>query len=294
MNYLFRLFNKEVFKFVVILLISWILFSCIGYIIIFLYHGHISFDKNDVICIKVLQACNSIGIFIIPPLLYIHLRKKSKLRFFKLHKIKWSLLSYCFLIVIFMALSNSFLEFLNKQMPIPNDLSFLHDLATESKNIMKLILHPSGIYHLLSNILVIAIIPSVGEELFFRGIVLTYLRKYMGVSLSIFISSFMFSLLHLNIEAFLPILFSGCILGYIYVYSDNLSLCILIHFINNTLSILMYYLFETELQEQTPHWSMWIIGFLGLFTLMIYLPKLIDKKAKPKMGAGGETRTLTP
>lgn len=95
-----------------------------------------------------------------------------------------------------------------------------------------------GISSFIFNILLLAIIPAIGEELFFRGILQKIcIQLFKNNSAGIIITSFVFGLLHFQIENLLSIIFASILLGYIYEYSENLLLTILLHFGFNSFSL---------------------------------------------------------
>jgi hypothetical protein len=92
------------------------------------------------------------------------------------------------------------------------------------------------------NLLVIAILPALGEELIFRGVMQKILadvfrKKYLAV----WITAFFFSFVHLQFYGFLPRLILGLAFGYLYLWSASLWLPIIAHFVNNAVPTLGAY-----------------------------------------------------
>jgi hypothetical protein len=88
--------------------------------------------------------------------------------------------------------------------------------------------------------LTLAIVAPITEELIFRRLILTGLEKNYSTTKAILWSAFFFALFHLNpwqgISAFLI----GIFLGWIYVKTRDIWLCIFIHFVNNSLSYVAF------------------------------------------------------
>ena len=84
-----------------------------------------------------------------------------------------------------------------------------------------------------------ALIPGIFEELIFRGVYLQGLRKYIGDAGAIFYSSLIFGLLHRNIVQAPFAFVVGMILGYICVYTGSLIPSMIIHFLNNAISVIL-------------------------------------------------------
>ena len=96
---------------------------------------------------------------------------------------------------------------------------------------------------LLLNFVVIAILPAILEEAVFRGCVLRVLRPF-GDGFAIGISAVLFGLMHGNIRQVPFAIIVGLILGKLYTATNSLFYPILVHFINNALSVVMEYLAE--------------------------------------------------
>jgi membrane protease YdiL (CAAX protease family) len=91
----------------------------------------------------------------------------------------------------------------------------------------------------LFNIVLLSIRPALGEELFFRGILQKicigiFKNNFAGIG----VTSFVFGMLHFQIENLLSIVFASILLGLIYDYSKNIFLTILLHFGFNFFSLL--------------------------------------------------------
>jgi len=93
------------------------------------------------------------------------------------------------------------------------------------------------------NVFVMALVPAFGEELFFRGVLQKIAVKWKkNIHFAVFLTAFLFALTHQQFYTFIPIMFLGTILGYIYYLTANIWLPIIIHFLNNFLAILASYL----------------------------------------------------
>lgn len=93
-------------------------------------------------------------------------------------------------------------------------------------------LSPFWVYGYLS--FAVLLIPVV-EEVFFRGIVFSLAKKYVGVTGGIAVQALLFALMHDTVQNLIPIFFSGCVLAYVYHRSGSLLPSIGIHSLLNTL-----------------------------------------------------------
>jgi len=88
-------------------------------------------------------------------------------------------------------------------------------------------------------ILTVAVIGPICEEIIFRGVILEGLLKKYDTTKAILFSSLIFSVIHLQPLQVISTFFIGLILGWIYVKTQSLWVCIGIHIINNLVAVLM-------------------------------------------------------
>jgi membrane protease YdiL (CAAX protease family) len=131
----------------------------------------------------------------------------------------------------------------NEAMKLPASLSTIESWMKQSEisaaEITKLFLQTTSIGGLLTNMFIIAIIPAIGEELLFRGVIQKLFgdlanNKHVGIVLG----AFLFSAMHMQFYGFLPRFALGIMLGYLYLWSGSLWLPMLAHFLNNGMAIL--------------------------------------------------------
>jgi hypothetical protein len=128
----------------------------------------------------------------------------------------------------------------------------------------------------LVNVLIIAIIPGIGEELLFRGLILRLLRDWFGnVHWAVLLSSALFSALHLQFYGFIPRMVLGILFGYLFIWSGTLWIPILAHMFNNLCAVVAAYLFRkgitTEDYQQlgtVPEWWIYLISVVVAGTLL--------------------------
>lgn len=103
---------------------------------------------------------------------------------------------------------------------------------------------------LLIGILVIALLPAIGEELVFRGMLQRELwRSTLNVHLAIWISSAIFSAIHMQFYGFIPRLLLGALFGYLYYWSGNLLIPMFSHFFNNAFAVVMVYMNHMKITD---------------------------------------------
>ena len=97
-------------------------------------------------------------------------------------------------------------------------------------------------YMLLLGLLSTAVVPAFAEELLFRGLLISNIRPYSEKG-AIIISALAFGLMHQNLIQTIYATAAGLALGYIYVKTKSLWTVILIHFVNNFVSVIQSYLY---------------------------------------------------
>ena len=197
-----------------------------------------------------------------------------------------SLLAFMILVVSMPFIS--LLAELNQSLVLPNWLngleSWMKNLESSAEKTTSLLLSGATIWDYLGNLLFVGVFAAVAEEFFFRGalqqlLVKLFRNKHVGV----WVGAFIFSMMHLQFYGFLPRVLLGVILGYLFVWSNNLWIPIVIHFLNNALVVTLSFFFRDNSVYQslenpaiTPTFI--VSGLLSL-GLSFYLLKLYQAKA---------------
>ncbi len=99
-------------------------------------------------------------------------------------------------------------------------------------------------------IIVIALLPAIGEELVFRGMFQNELFRGTGnAHLAIWGSAIIFSTIHFQFYGFVPRLLLGALFGYLYFWSGNLLIPMFAHFFNNAFGVTMIYLHQQKITD---------------------------------------------
>ncbi len=178
---------------------------------------------------------------------------------------------------------------LNQLLVLPNSLSgvetWMRNLETSAEETTNLLLTGTSVWDYLGNLLFVGVFAAVAEEFFFRGALQQLLVKlFKSNHTGVWMTAFIFSLMHLQFYGFLPRIILGVILGYLFVWSKNLWIPILIHFLNNALVVTFSYFFKEnsvyQSIENIPVTPTFIITGLLSLGLMVYLLKLYQTKAR--------------
>ncbi len=215
-----------------------------------------NFVYADVYFTHALQGVFMLVSFIFAPLLYLQFVVKKDLTFFthtssKLSKQTIFIFISVALIFLIYPLSLKIREF--TVLGIENGFfgAFGKQMLLSERNQQKMVesmLNVRTIGQTFSLFLVIAALPALGEELIFRGVFQNILIKMKwNPIIAILVSAFIFSGLHFSLTDFVPRLLLGTVLGLSYHYSKNFMIPVLLHFLNNALSIVYYLLLKLKI-----------------------------------------------
>ena len=198
---------------------------------------------------KLAQGFSSIMMFVVPPIVYYYLtRKENQLESLGLRspaEPTWIILIGVVLMFVSLPVTNQLARWNENTSlfstfeKLEDYLRELEDMATATTEKM---LNVNTFGGLLLNLLVIALIPAIGEELTFRGVLQQGLARKMNPHIAIVVSAAIFSFIHFQFFGFLPRMFLGLLLGYMFYITGSLWTSILMHFVNNATAVVVYYL----------------------------------------------------
>lgn len=238
--------------------------------------------ESNPLAVRTMLAINTIGTFFFP-VAWLQLKEKG-MKYFPTQKTDSSLflLSLGFLIALspVMDLIGNW----NATMELPDSLKAVESWMRESEDqanrlTEKLVMNKGwGTY--LGNVIVLAALPAICEELFFRAGLQSILNRWFkNYHVAIWVSAVIFSAIHFQFYGFFPRLLLGAVFGYLFVWSRNISIPIFAHFLNNffVVSLSFYYTQQgktfQELQEPSSlPLYFYIISLIASFTIgfMIY------------------------
>ena len=237
-----------------------------------------------------LQGMASIGGFIIAPLIFYYTLVKGNLikDFIHLPSNIFSLLMVTIIMVFsFMVVDTVFIEW-NANISFPESLAGFEQWAKGMEETVKVLTEyltefESTGYFILA-IFVIAVIPAIGEELLFRGLLQNILKRiFKNYHVAIWIAAILFSAIHFQFYGFIPRILLGALFGYLYVWTGNLLIPIVAHFLNNGISLFALYIYQkgltdidVESTETFP--TVYIIIFSALFVVtLLYFKNYLIK-----------------
>lgn len=120
---------------------------------------------------------------------------------------------------------------------------FFKKAAELNEQIFTVMLTMNNFSDLLIMLFITGLIPALGEEFLFRGVLLNLFKRWTGNShIAIIISSVLFGLMHFQISNLIALIFMGMILGYTVHYTKTIWTGVVLHFINNSLVVIITYI----------------------------------------------------
>lgn len=203
---------------------------------------------------KIYQIVGSLGSFALPALFFARFFVKDGIpAFFGLNRPKLLVLAITLVIAFTCLPPLEFLMQVIKDNFSPETAGEAGKLQENIEQLQKNMLAAPDLPTFLFNLFVIAVVPAVGEELFFRGGLMQVFYRLFGerIHIAVILSALLFAFIHFEIYSFASIFIAGVIFGYLYYWSGSIWVSIFAHFVFNGTTVLAYYL-----QGQYPDSSM--------------------------------------
>lgn len=224
---------------------------------------------------KWIQFFQSTAMFLLPPLCMAYLWSKQPLAWLSLKGYnggtsasgnagnaenasngKWSANSMVLAVVVMLVAlpAINLLAHINQQMTLPAFLEPLEAWMKRQEETAQLLteqfMQVTTYSGLIINLLLMALLPAVAEELTFRGVLQKLLQGTKVAEaqsckvphVAIWCSAILFSAIHLQFYGFLPRMLMGALFGYALAWTGSLWTPILMHFTNNAAAVVLYFI----------------------------------------------------
>lgn len=235
-----------------------------------------------------IQAINHLGTFLLPALLYWYVIERRTWVQFSTRPL-WAVAGLWLvglIVIAFMPFDGLVIEW-NRNLHLPKTLApletWIRNKEASLEGITKYLTTFSTTGQLITALVVIAVIPAIGEEVLFRGVLQRNISYWSGnVHVGIWGAAILFSAIHVQFLGFFPRMLLGALFGYLYVWSGNLWVPIGAHFVNNGFTVLMVYLYQQrmttvdiERSESVPAWG--AVVSLALTTGLLMYFRRVNK-----------------
>ncbi|MBL7138515.1 MAG: CPBP family intramembrane metalloprotease [Bacteroidales bacterium] len=233
--------------------------------------------------LKYFQIIQEVGIFIVPPLLAAFLFVWKPFHFLKLQDpSRWQI---WVLTTVIMGASIPVINqliVLNEAMRLPEWLAGMEQWMLETEEqaweLTEAFLNIKTLGGFLLNLLMIAILPAIGEELLFRGLLQRLFHDWLGnIHVAIILAGLLFGAMHLQFYGFLPRTVLGILFGYLFFWSGSLWIPIFAHFLNNAVAVTVSFLQKqgmigTSLEEfGSTHDLVLMLSSIVVTVLVLYI-----------------------
>lgn len=249
-------------------------------------------NSQSVFFLKILQIMQAIGLFLVPYVVYRWATKESG------YSISWptnhidSVLVFAMTMICALPAINLMAEW-NSGLHLPEAFAtlenWIYTTEANAERLIRVFLTMETTGDLLFNLVLIALVPAIAEEAFFRGMMQPiFLRATKNYHIAIWVTAFLFSFFHLQFLGFVPRMILGVLFGYAAHWSGSLVIPIVGHFVNNALAVLLIWMIGIERIESNVEtiganesdWYLSLVSFAVLAAGMFVLYRRTAHKQK--------------
>ena len=220
---------------------------------------------SDINTLKWIQLLQTISLFLLPSLILAYLCAKAPWNWLQLdNKVNWKVLLWAIGIMLVALPAINLMSHWNQQMVLPTWLSGVEEWMkakeAEAEWLTKQFMSVTTISGLLVNLLLMAVLPALSEEITFRGVLqrlLNFQLSTFNSHLAIWLTAIIFSAIHMQFYGFVPRMLMGALFGYMLVWTGSLWVPMLMHFVNNGMAVLLYFI------ANRAHWDMDKVDAIG-------------------------------
>jgi membrane protease YdiL (CAAX protease family) len=198
--------------------------------------------------LKYLQIVQSIGLFILPPLLAGFFFERNPLKYLRIDRPSKPVIYLFTFAIMFAALPLiNWMVAVNEGMRLPQFLegmeSWMKSAEEEAAKLTEAFMNVKTFSGFLINLFMIAILPSIGEEFLFRGLLQRLFAEWTkNIHMAIFIAALLFGAMHMQFYGIFPRMMLGVLFGYLFYWTGSIWLPVFAHFINNASAVIVAYL----------------------------------------------------
>lgn len=279
-----------------------ILFSIVGYLfggilsglIVMLIDGKdnvMDASSYSLTSIRLSQAVSTVCWLLLSSLLYLALFQENARQYLKVKRgNSFRIIILTILLVYAIQPFVGFLGAFNHSIAFPESLVSLEqafkNMEEMATTLVGRMLSDKSLSGILINIFIIAIMAAVIEEIFFRGCLQQIIQQIVkNKHIAVWIAAIVFSIVHMQFYGLLPRILLGAMLGYLYVWTSNLWIPILAHFINNFTAVVLQIAYGgTPKYERIEHFEfnqdLWLlpISLLSSSVIIYYIIKQSKSK----------------
>ncbi len=229
---------------------------------------------------KVAQVISAVVSFLFPALLFGYFSSPKALPYVGIQSsIAVELVIACFVFLVVVQPFVGWIGIINNKINFGSLQKVMQAAEASYSRALQVFLQMKNAGDLFINLFIMALLPAVSEELFFRGALQKVMLRLMNIPvIAILFSAAIFAVLHGTVFKVLPIFTLGILLGTIYHVTRNLWYTIIIHFLNNGLAVLaVYYSTKNDFMKKLANdqvgieWYAAIFSLLGTVAILVYM-----------------------
>ena len=240
-------------------------------------------DKTATSSLKWLQCIQTLSLFLLPALLCAWWwdGDHRPFRWLRMDRmISWHVVGLAALVMVCAIPGINLLADLNNRIVLPECLSsleqFFRQMEEEAALLTKRFMQADNVWVMMINMGLMAVLPALAEEMSFRGVLQQLLGGRRHVA--IWLTAVIFSAIHMQFYGFIPRMLMGALFGYVFVWTGSLWVPIVMHFVNNGMAVLVYYILsskgvaiDTNYADTLGAGTTWWLGVISLLTVGILL-----------------------
>lgn len=193
----------------------------------------------------VMQGISQLLIFLIPAVLFALLFREQAGRFLGVRGCRWWQPLLAMLVLLLLMPAIDWLTKWNDGWNLGEIGERLRAVTAASEAVIERMLSLTGACDFMLQLLVVALVPALCEEIFFRGGVQQIFKGWFGNGhVAVVVTAFVFSVAHGDVYGLVPRFVMGLLLGYLFLYTGSIVVNVCAHFLNNAVIVVMYYLYH--------------------------------------------------
>jgi membrane protease YdiL (CAAX protease family) len=221
-----------------------------------------SLTGNEISFIRYILIIQDISFLFIPGVILLSAMKQPGSMFNELKIPELKDIGLVILLTICVFPISGFTGQINSAIHLPSWLSGLEqwmmDKEKSADNLINSLIVSDTFWTMSLNLLIIALIPAISEEMIFRGVLQKiFTRLFRSGHLAIWVTAFIFSAIHFQFLGFIPRFILGLVFGYLFFWGGSLWLPVISHFVNNAFPVILTYGQGIEIASATPDIPLW-------------------------------------
>ncbi len=254
--------------------------------------ANITYSPNDLRSSMLLSA---VLVFLLPVAFDVFLIRRDNLSFLTLNKKIHPLWALSAIFVIIFALpAVDWLGKLNASFDLssiaPEIEKWMKNAETKANSLSEILVNDKSTQGLIMNLFIMGFMAAFTEEIFFRATLQkTLTESKINPHVAIWITAILFSAFHIQFYGFLPRMFLGAVLGYLFFFTGNIWVSFIAHFLNNATIVLISFFTKENIDLNplnkksgdigfTVGWPLAFLSILLVIGVFIFLQKMKKEK----------------